>query len=261
MGSVIQAWEVYEAAVKQNLRVLAGTCPTVSVAGGFSQGGGHSLLSSMYGLSADNVLAWEVVRADGSHVFATPTEYPDLYLAVSGGGGGTYAVVLSMTVKAFPESKMGIGAVSIMYTLEGISEDRFWQGVTAFHTYFPEWVDAGGVATYSILNIIFWLRPLTFPDKTIEEVRSLMSSFLEDLDVLQILYVVNFNNYFGPLPFGPFGAAGVQGSRLIPRSFIAANRTSELVARMKNITASGDFMMIGVGLTVPLRERVHQPRV
>jgi hypothetical protein len=263
IGSGIQSWEIFEAAAKHNLRVVGGTCPTVSVAGGFSQGGGHSLLSSTYGLSADNILAWEVVLANGSHVIATPHQYTELYFALSGGGGGTYAVVLSVTVKAFPESRTGFGAVSILYTSSGIKDEVFWQAVNAFHTHFPSWVDAGGVITYTIMKDLFYLRPLTFPDKTIEEVRNLTWGFTNQLDQLQIQYQVNFtsfptylehfDHYFGPLPFGPYGAAEVQGSRLIPRSLISGNSTSKLVNVMRNITASSDFMMIGVGLNVPIR--------
>lgn len=260
VGPGIQAWEIYEAAAPKGLRVLAGTCPTVSVGGGFSQGGGHSLLSSKYGLSADNILEWEVVLADGSHIIATPTKYPDLYWALSGGGGGTYAVVVSMTVKAFPESSIGIGGAALTYTPAGISQDTYWAGITAFHNHFPAWVDAGGVVAYSFLNDFFYLRPLTFPDKTPDEVRTLVQPFISDLDALGIQYVLNittfpnylehFNYYYGPLPFGPYASAQVQGGRLIPRSLITSNRSSELVSVMRNITASGDFMMIGVGMNV-----------
>lgn len=260
VGPGVQAWEADEAAALHNLRVLSGTCPTVSVGGGYSQGGGHSLLTSKYGLSADNVLEWEVVLADGSHVVATPTSHTDLYWALSGGGGGTYAVVVSMTVKAFPETSTGITAAAMTYTSEGISQDTFWEGVTAFHNHFPEWVDAGGVVAYSILNNLFYLRPLTVPDKTADEVRALVAPFTAELDALKITYDLNittfsnfvdlFGNFYGPLPFGPYPSAQVQGGRLIPRSLITSNRSAELSSVIRDVTASGDFMMIGVGVNV-----------
>lgn len=261
LGPGVQSWQVDEAADPYSLRVLTGgTCPTVAVGGGYSQGGGHSLLSSKYGLSADNVLEWEVVLANGSHIVATPAAYPDLYWALSGGGGSTYAVVISMTVKAFPESSTGISAAAITYTSDGISEDTFWAGVTAFHNHFPTWVDAGGVVAYSILNNFFYLRPLTLPDKTLEETKALIDPFTAELDELGIPYVLNVTNYptflelfgefYGPLPYGIYGSAQVQGGRLIPRSLITSNRTADLVSVFRNITASGDFMMIGVGVNV-----------
>lgn len=58
-------------------------------------------------MAADQVLEWEVVTADGAHLVATPTQHSDLYWALSGGGGGTYGVVISVTVKAFEDDIVG----------------------------------------------------------------------------------------------------------------------------------------------------------
>lgn len=51
-------------------------------------GGGHSPLSSIYGLAADQVLAMEVVLANGRFVTVTEESHPDLFWAIRGGGGG-----------------------------------------------------------------------------------------------------------------------------------------------------------------------------
>ena len=100
MGAGVQAFEAYYAANAKGLRIVGGFCPTVGLAGGYSQGGGHSMLASTYGLAADQTLEWEVVTADGELITASPAENSDLYWALSGGGGGTYGVVLSLTSKA-----------------------------------------------------------------------------------------------------------------------------------------------------------------
>lgn len=42
MGAGVQAFEAYAAGKKAGLDVLGGECPTVGVAGGYTQGGGHS---------------------------------------------------------------------------------------------------------------------------------------------------------------------------------------------------------------------------
>lgn len=42
MGAGVQGFEAYSAADQVGLNVLGGECVTVGVAGGFSQGGGHS---------------------------------------------------------------------------------------------------------------------------------------------------------------------------------------------------------------------------
>jgi FAD/FMN-containing dehydrogenase len=59
------------------------------VAGGYVLGGGHSPMSSNYGLAADQVLALEVVLANGRFVTVTEETDHDLFWALRGGGGGT----------------------------------------------------------------------------------------------------------------------------------------------------------------------------
>lgn len=89
-GAGVTGGQASQFAAAHGYRVVTGDSPTVGVAGGFTQGGGHSQLSGVYGLGADNVLEWEVVTAEGIHLVATPTKNSDLYWALSGGGGGTY---------------------------------------------------------------------------------------------------------------------------------------------------------------------------
>lgn len=60
---------------------------TVGFAGGYIQGGGHSVLSSLYGMAADQALEFEVITTDGRLVRASPSENADLYWALSGGVG------------------------------------------------------------------------------------------------------------------------------------------------------------------------------
>jgi FAD/FMN-containing dehydrogenase len=47
---------LYQAAKEEGKIVVGGTAATVSAAGGFIQGGGHSALSPLLGLAVDHVL-------------------------------------------------------------------------------------------------------------------------------------------------------------------------------------------------------------
>ena len=61
---------------------------------GYYRGGGHSPISSKYGLAADQVLEWEVVTGTGQLITASPFKNSDLYWALSGWSTAIQAPIL-----------------------------------------------------------------------------------------------------------------------------------------------------------------------
>ncbi|KAJ5100198.1 FAD-binding domain-containing protein [Penicillium angulare] len=258
VGAGVQSFDAYAAAHTAGLRVVGGTCSTVGIAGGYTQGGGHSMLSTLYGLGADQVLEWEVVLADGKHVTATPNHYSDLYWALSGGGGGTYAVVISMTIRAHAD---GIVTGAMVTVTETTSSDAFWDAVTVFHAHMPSWIDKGAATAYVLTNGALYVLPVTFPGYNSTEVTHFMQPFaaqLQKLNVNHTLTVTSFDNYykffdsfFGPLPYGSYTNGQVQGGRLIPRSTLASNESNvALTAALREIASNSAFEIVGVGVDV-----------
>ncbi|PKY03432.1 putative isoamyl alcohol oxidase [Aspergillus campestris IBT 28561] len=131
--------------------VVAGACPTVKMAGGYLGGGGHGYLAGRYGFAADQVLEWELVTADGAHVVATPTQKPDLYWALSGGSPGSFGVVLSATVRAFPNEITANAAFSFGVREAG-GVESYWKAVHTFHHQLKPLLDQGIVAEYVLAN-------------------------------------------------------------------------------------------------------------
>lgn len=60
VGAGVLGYEILEAAHAKGLTVVSGECATVGLAGGFTQGGGHSALSTSFGLAADQTLSFQV---------------------------------------------------------------------------------------------------------------------------------------------------------------------------------------------------------
>ena len=246
MGAGVQGFEIYEAASQVGLSVTGGICPTVGIAGGYTQGGGHSPLASKYGMGADQTLEWEVVTGTGDFVTASPTENSDLYWALSGGGGGTYGVVYSLTSKA--HTSIPVSGANLTFSSDGISLDTFFAAIGAWHASLPAIVDAGAMALYFVTPTLdspildFKLAPLTGPGIPASQAKELLQPFLSSLDELNIPY-----NLTGPTDFPGFLEqynamqalfdVGVNqyGARLIPRSVIE-NDLDAYMSAIRNIT-------------------------
>ncbi|KAJ7229968.1 hypothetical protein GGX14DRAFT_553471 [Mycena pura] len=67
----------------------------------FLHGGGISFLSLEHGFGFDNVVAYEVVLADGTIVVATTHSHPDLYWAIKY-GSTNFGIVTRFDMTTFP---------------------------------------------------------------------------------------------------------------------------------------------------------------
>ena len=250
IGAGMMGSEAYLAAHELGYRVVGGDCPTVGIAGGYTQGGGHSPLVGYNGLGADNVLQWEVVTPGGTHLFASPEENSDLFWAMSGGGGGTWGVVLSMVTKLHPDGP--VGGASFAINSSTISLDELWAAVDVFHSSLPPIVDTGTTITYELTNTSFTFYAATAPYRTGEQVEEQLAPFLSYLKTTGIPYMFtptyfdsyydHMNHYFGPFPVGFFPISQLTSGRLIPRSTVTSNNTA-LGQVFRNITQDGHFYL------------------
>ncbi|KAL3478900.1 hypothetical protein BJX99DRAFT_256105 [Aspergillus californicus] len=154
--------DVYPEVAKRNLTVVGGADPTVGCIGGYIQGGGHSPASRDYGLAADQVLEAQIILANGTALTVNPCQTPDLYAAIRGGGGGTYGIVTSITIKAYPSKP--VIAQRLLIESMGTETELFLDTITEFYTNYPALSDAGfsGYGLWSINSPI----PLFGDNKT-----------------------------------------------------------------------------------------------
>lgn len=100
----------------------AGIISTTGV-GGLTLGGGIGHLSRRFGLTIDNLLAVDVVLADGRFVTANAKENEDLFWAVRG-GGGNFGVVTSFEFRLHALGTVVAGPT--LWPLERAAEVMKW---------------------------------------------------------------------------------------------------------------------------------------
>src|SRR6266540_6926956 len=104
------------------LAVPSGVISTTGV-GGLTLGGGLGHLSREYGLTIDNLLAVDMVLADGRFVTASAEENQDLFWAVRG-GGGNFGVVTSFVFRLHPISTVYAGPM--LWPMDRADEVMRW---------------------------------------------------------------------------------------------------------------------------------------
>ena len=123
-------WEdVVNPATEHGLTALHGSSPNVGVVG-YSLGGGIGWLARKHGLSAESVLAVEVVTADGTLLRADRTQNTDLFWALRGGGGGL-GVVVAMEIALYEVDELVAGmmiwpwerSAEVLTALRRVGED------------------------------------------------------------------------------------------------------------------------------------------
>src|SRR5437773_7369134 len=108
-GGGCRLGDVDAATAPHRLIVPAGIMSETGVAG-LSLGGGIGWFSRKHGLTCDNFVSLELVRASGEVIEVNPESHPQLFWALRG-GGGNFGIVTRFTFKTHkfgPEMRIGI---------------------------------------------------------------------------------------------------------------------------------------------------------
>ena len=101
--------ELNDAAAEHGLAVTGGAVSTTGI-GGYTLGGGLGWLMGKHGLAADNLIAVELVSADGEILDVSADSHPDLFWALRG-GGGNFGVATTFTYRLHPLSMVTGGLI------------------------------------------------------------------------------------------------------------------------------------------------------
>ena len=255
LSAGVQVQSAYAFADANKGIVVGGNCPTVGIAGGLSQGGGHSPLATKFGLASDQVLEWDVLLASGNVVTASPSRYADLYWALCGGGGGTYGVVLSMTVKL--HSPMRFSAAKLTFATPSTQDggDRFWGAVKTFAQSLPKMIDSGLQVTFTLVPGALVISPATGAGVSKATTDRLFDATLKKLNGTGIPYQYSsqeFPTFLESYKTMNLPSANVSdsilGGRLLPRSSVEGD-IDNFIATLKSISES-NYVFAGLALDV-----------
>ncbi|KAL2020618.1 hypothetical protein VTK56DRAFT_8108 [Thermocarpiscus australiensis] len=232
LGAGVEVGELYAAANTYGVTAVGGECKGVGVAGGYSAGGGHSPLSSKYGLGSDQILSVDLVLPNGRFVTASETENPDLFWAVRGGGGATFGVVTSITVKVYPKMTFS----GLTWTINaGNGTDNtievFWDAMYAYWRKFPEYASKGTYGYSSIFpdgngGYSWTMHPWTVPGMSLDDFKAMVAPLFDEWTALGFVFTPQYfthdNFYDAWTRYFPIEAVANSNlrtaSRLFPRS-------------------------------------------
>jgi FAD/FMN-containing dehydrogenase len=235
------------------------------------QGGGHGPASRQFGLGADQVLSARVVLADGCIITASPCENQDIYFAIRGGGPGTYGVVLSTTIKAWPMVDVKVQSVAIAPLTSNNS--ALFDAITTLYSAYPDLNDAGyaGYGTWSTASPtpIFanfttaYVHGFYTFNKTMQETQEAFASTLKKLlpqNGTSLFVSVSYSSFDDYWSFynavarvePPVGTTAALGSRLFSRASVQNDTAGlrnmlEVVSGEPEEFTSNNFELISGG--------------
>jgi ribonuclease T2 len=104
--------------------ISSGFSSTVGVIG-WSMAGGHGPIVPWKGMGVDNSLEFELVNATGDLITVNEWSNSDLFWALRGGGGSTWGVITSITMKAHLIPEGGFTQLNFYYNGTFCGEDGY----------------------------------------------------------------------------------------------------------------------------------------
>ncbi|KAJ4488464.1 hypothetical protein J3R30DRAFT_941597 [Lentinula aciculospora] len=250
LGAGVQWQDAYAFAESHNITLVGGSDKTVGAAGGWLQGGGHSMLSNTMGLGVDRALQFKVVTPDGQYRVANACQNQDLFFALRGGGGGTFGVVMESTVLASPQVSLQVVMVGFASTTDTALTRQLWSTMTSNAL---QWAEEGwgGVA---VANVAIYINPILDSagaaksmSPLIEFGKQLQSGQVEGAQVISTSFESwgTFFDWFAAENVAITGVSLALVSRLIPKaSFATPESQAELVEGLLNTTIATPRLII-----------------
>lgn len=213
---------------------------------GWSMGGGHGVLSGVYGMGADNIMQASIVTPKGQILIINECQHSDLFWAIRGGGGGTFGVILSLTIKTYPTPSLSVANIQ-MRARDSMSSISWWTIVAELHKDMIKLQDLGVMGYYTASGPPYNFQYTMFQPNTtdvsaiellIAPLRRRLETYNETVDYS--LFTTWMPVWYSIEKLYPTGNdagvnRGLSISRLLPRKAI---QDTEIFAKTLSIIAS-----------------------
>ncbi|KIM51123.1 hypothetical protein SCLCIDRAFT_683329 [Scleroderma citrinum Foug A] len=249
LGAGVQWYEAYYAVNQYGRMMVGGITPggSIGAAGGWLQGGGHSVLSPTYGLGVDNAIEITVVTPTGEYLTVNDYQYSDLFWALRGGGGGTYGVVTSVTYRTYESLP-----VASYFFQANVTNTTTVNGLAARMLQLQTNLTDDGWGGYGYLSNISMSFVAIAPNMSTEAANTSIQPWTEYVQsqdissVAEILPIPSWYEWYSGL-FNTSGGNGLNlmiTTRLLSRN-TTANQSKEIAELL--IDCGGQFIMIAGG--------------
>lgn len=240
IGAGVIAGDAYHYFNSHGMDITGGYEQSVGIAGGFGQGGGVGSFTTTYGLMADNAVEFEVITAAGEVRTINQCNDPELFWAMRGGGGGTFAVLTKYRIQVYPSLPIHIYTFTANFTdVEqygtNVTRNKALREILTFHAQnqvqWSEQLVTGQFEYFPDKISISLVLPYADNGSKLRSATASLSRFLSnrtDLSVSTHGYSL-YANYAAYLAVTaadakvtePSGIFSLLGSRLIPRKAFA----------------------------------------
>jgi FAD/FMN-containing dehydrogenase len=202
--------QVDQETAKHELVTPLGTVSHTGV-GGLTLGGGFGRVARRFGLAVDNVVAVDIVTADGELRHASAHENPDLYWGVRG-GGGNFGVVTSFEFQLHPMPRQAIGGDMVFPIARARDLLSLWTeyAVTApDELYMDPFMDLppGGADGIVGLNVCY-SGPADQADRALAPIRKLGSPIADDVALTDYVALQKAHDMTDPRAVGVYLKGG-----------------------------------------------------
>jgi hypothetical protein len=208
------------------------------------------------------------LTASGEFVTANAASNVDLFWALKGGGPSTFGIVLSVTVKTFPEVPSA-GIILNINSTHTNDSSLFYKGVAALHDLSNHWVEHGIFVYFELRENQLHVQPILGPNMTAAQIQEVGKPMFDRLDAEGVPYSTLtkefgtfFDLYIDIFEDETAGVSLLTGGRLFTRRDIT-DHAADIIEAYRTALESGVLIIghiVGPGHAAPKVDNAINPK-